>query len=213
MEIGVVTWGAPRTAPELPGPFVVVTADGAEVPGARVVAVGEELARAAAVNRGVAALPSGVDAVLVLDPRAVPGPGAVDALVAAAGRHPRAGALGPLLRGADGAVLPSAGPLPTAADLRRGRVPSDAPRHTAPVGWVAAECVLLRRAAFESVDGFDPRHLGALDAVDLGARLARAGWLSLHVPGAEVVVGPGPATGMLEPVDRGLRRYAQDRRR
>lgn len=214
MQIGVVTWGAPGDGfAGLPGPLVVVTAEGASVPGAQVVVVGEELARAAAVNRGVAALPAGVDGVLVLDPRAVPGPGALDALCDAAARHPRAGALGPLLRGPDGAVLPSAGALPTAADLRRRRIPTGAPRITATVGWVAAECVLLRRAAFESVDGFDPRHLGPLDAVDLGARLGRAGWLAVHVPGAEVVVGPGPATGMLEPVDRGLRRYARDRRR
>jgi N-acetylglucosaminyl-diphospho-decaprenol L-rhamnosyltransferase len=75
---------------------------------------------------------------------------------------------------------------------------------------VAGECLLVRRAAWESVDGFDARHLGPVDAVDLGARLGRAGWLAVHVPAAEVVVGAGPATGMLETVDRGLRRYARE---
>ncbi|WP_344253178.1 hypothetical protein, partial [Pseudonocardia hydrocarbonoxydans] len=75
MRIGVVTWDAPgERFPAYDGPVVVVTEGAEPVAGARVVAVGERLARAAAVNRGVAALPD-VDAVLVLDPRAEPGPG------------------------------------------------------------------------------------------------------------------------------------------
>lgn len=214
MQFGIVTWATPedRFRAGLPdGELVVVSADTVAdaVPGARVVAVGERLARAAAVNRGVVALGADVDWVLVADPRAELCPGAVEALSAAAARFPRAGVLGPRLRGPDGSVRPSAGALPTARDLRRGCVPVGAPRHTAPVGWVAGECLLVRRAAWESVDGFDARHLGPVDAVDLGARLVRAGWLVVHVPAAEVVVGAGPATGMLEAVDRGLRRYAK----
>lgn len=211
MRIGIVTWAAPGERFPADVPLVVVSEGAQPVAGARVVPVGERLARAAAVNRGVAALPE-VDAVLVLDPRAEPGPGAVEALRAAARRFPRAGVFGPRLRGADGAVLPSAGALPTRRDLRRGRVPGGAPRHTAPVGWVAGECLLVRRAAWESVDGFDARHLGPVDAVDLGARLGRAGWLAVHVPAAEVVVGPGAPTGMLESVECGLRRYARGHR-
>lgn len=214
MQTGIVTWAVPgprflATRPD--GPLVVVT-DGPEpVAGARVVPVGEHLARAAAVNRGVVALP-GAEWVAVADPRIEWCPGALDALHAAAARYPRAGVLGPRLRGADGTVLPSAGSLPDRRDLRRRRLPLGAPRVTGPVGWVSGTCLLLRRAAWDSVDGFDARHLGPLDAVDLSARLRRAGWLAVHVPGAEVVVGPGPAPGMLESVDRGLRRYAREYR-
>lgn len=213
MQIGIVTWAVPgaRFRAGLPdGELVVVSADDVAVPGARVVAVGEELARAAAVNRGVVALGPDVDHVLVADPRVEFCPGAVDALARAAVRFPRAGALGPCLRGPDGSVQPSAGALPTPRDLRRSRIPDGAPRHAAPVGWAAAECLLVRRTAWDSVDGFDARHLGPVDVVDLGARLARAGWLTVHVPAAEVVVGAGPVTGMLETVDRGLRRYARE---
>jgi hypothetical protein len=49
--------------------------------------------------------------------------------------------------------------------------------------------------------------------VDLGERLARAGWLVVHVPAAEADVVPGPVPGMLEPERDGLLRYAADRRR
>lgn len=218
--VGVVTYapvgdrllaGLPA-ATARPVHLVVVAADDAPVPGAQVVPVGEHLARAAAVNRGVVALPADVEWVLVADPRLDRLDGVIDTLLAGAAQYPRAGALGPRLRGRDGAARPSAGDLPTRRDLRRRRIPVGAPRTTGPVGWVAADCLLLRRAAWESVDGFDARHLGPLDAVDLGRRLRRTGWLSVHVPGTEVVVGPGPATGMLETVERGLRRYAQDRR-
>jgi N-acetylglucosaminyl-diphospho-decaprenol L-rhamnosyltransferase len=214
VQIGIVTWAVPGagfldTRPDLP--LVVVSDGDAHVPGARVLPVGERLARAAAVNRGVVALP-GADWVAVADPRIEWSTGLLDALAGAAVRHPRAGVIGPRIRAADGSVLPSAGSLPGRRDLRRRRLPLGAPRSTGPVGWVAGTCLLLRRAAWDSVDGFDARHLGPADAVDLGARLRRAGWLAVHVPGAEVVVGPGPATGMLESVDSGLRRYAQDRR-
>lgn len=212
MQVGIVTWATPgerflATRPD--APLVVVSDGDVPVPGALVVPVGERLARAAAVNRGVVALPD-TEWVVAADPRVEWGPGVLDALRAAAAAHPRAGAVGPALRGPDGSVLPSAGDLPDRRDLRRRRLPLGAPRATGPVGWVAGTHLLLLRAAWESVDGYDPRHLGPVDAVDLGARLRRAGWLTVHVPAAEVVVGSGPATGMLESVDRGLRRYARE---
>lgn len=209
MQRGIVTWAAPgeRFRPDVPP--VVVSERAEPVPGARVVPVGERLARAAAVNRGVVALPD-AEWVLVADPRLVRPSAAIDGLLAAADRFPRAGVLGPRIRAGDGTQLPSAGDLPDHRDLRRRRLPLGAPRATGPVGWVSATCLLLRRAAWDSVDGFDPRHLGPVDAVDLAARLRRAGWLAVHVPDVEVVVGPGAATGMLESVDRGLRRYARE---
>jgi N-acetylglucosaminyl-diphospho-decaprenol L-rhamnosyltransferase len=209
--IGVVTWtpgaeGLLATLPAGVGPVVVVDADGAAPAGVTAVPVTERLARAAAVNRGVVALPPDLGWVLAADPGVRLAPGALDALRAAAARFPRAGVLGPRLPG------PCAGPLPTGRDARRGRVPLGAPRSAAPVGWVSGRCLLLRRAAWESVDGLDPRHLGPVDAVDLGDRLARAGWLAVHVPGAEADVVPGPVPGMLEDERDGLRRYAADRR-
>ena len=210
--IGVVTWtpGAADLLAALPagtGPVVVVDADGSAPPGTTAVPVTERLARAAAVDRGVVALPPDVGWVLALDAGVRLRPGALDALRAAAARFPRAAVLGPRLPGG------GAGPLPTRREARRGHLPLGAPRTAGPVGWVSGRCVLLRRSAWESVDGYDPRHLGPVDAVDLGDRLARAGWLVVHVPAAEADVVPGPVPGMLETERDGLLRYAADRRR
>ena len=130
---------------------------------------------------------------------------------------------GPLIREADGSIYPSARSLPslirgaghavfadiwpnnpwTRAYLQTGREPRERA-----AGWLSGSCLLLRRAAWESVDGFDPRYAAGADDVDLGDRLARAGWLSVHVPSAEVVLtsgatGPGTAAGW--------RRYLADR--
>lgn len=52
--------------------------------------------------------------------------------------------------------------------------------------WLSGSCLLLRRAAFEGVDGFDPRYFMYAEDVDLGDRLGRAGWLNVYVPTAEV---------------------------
>ncbi len=206
--VGVVSWGPGTPGPVAgAGPVVHVEVDAAPAPGVTAVPVTEVLARAAAVNRGVVALPPEVGWVLAADTGVTLAPGALDALLAAAVRFPRAAALGPRLPGA------AAGPLPGRRDLLAGRVPVGAPSTTAPVGWVGGRCVLLRRTAWDSVDGYDPRHLGPVDAVDLGDRLARAGWLTVHVPGADAAVAPGPVPGMLEPPRDGLRRYAADRYR
>jgi Predicted glycosyltransferases len=211
-------------------PVRVVVADTAGVPvpdGARVLRIGEDVGRAAAANRAVAALDLDVGWVVVADPRVRWHPGALDMLLAAAARHPRAGALGPRFRTAAGGSVPSGGDLPTFADELRGRIPTG-PLPAGRVGWLSAACLLLRRAAWDSVDGFDPRYVGApgpvdVGDVDLGDRLARAGWLTVHVPAALVEVPSGgsvggagrdpvPAQGILEPHEAGLRRYVHDRR-
>ena len=71
---------------------------------------------------------------------------------------------------------------------------------------LSAPALLLRRAALDSVDGFDPRYPGRLDDLDLADRLARTGWLTVHVPsivvGYRTVERPDPAAP---------RRYLADR--
>ncbi len=160
--------------------------------------IGEDVGRAAAVNRAVAALAPGIGWVAVASPGVQWRPGALDVLLAAAERRPRAAALGPLVRDGDGTVLPTAGPLPSPADLLRGRL-APGPPVDGPVGRLSAACVLLRRVAWDSVDGFDPRYLGVLDDVDLADRLGRAGWLCVHVPAAEVVLTRGATLGWSRP--------------
>lgn len=180
-----------------------------------IVRIPEDIGRAAAANRAIAGLDPAVGWVVVAGPQIEWAPGALDVLLTAADAMPRAAALGPRLRLPSGLVLPSAGPLPSLGPLLRGRIP--VPRLAGGrVGWVAGAAMLLRRAAWDSVDGFDPRYCADGDGpaglvdVDLGDRLTRAGWVAVHVPTAVATVH-GPVQGILEGNDPGLRRYVRDR--
>ena len=115
----------------------------------------------------------------------------------AAARWPSAGALGPLIRNTDGEIYPSARALPSlgrgighalpggGGRAIRGRPPTDNERgapQEGPVGWLSGSCLLVRRAAFDAVGGFDPDYFMYFEDVDLGERLGRAGWQNVYVP-------------------------------
>ncbi|WP_285659526.1 glycosyltransferase family 2 protein [Actinomycetospora sp. NBRC 106375] len=199
-------------------PYRVVLADNGSVDGApeaaaaaddrvELLVIGENVGYGAAANRAVAGLPADVGWVLVANPDIVLGRGALDTLVDAGARWPRAGGLGPLIR-TGGEVYPSARLVPS---LGRGvghalfaavwpenpwtrsyRQEGAVAERTA--GWLSGSCLLLRREAWASVDGFDPRYFMYFEDVDLGDRLGRAGWLNVYVPDAEVVHTGGHAT-------------------
>lgn len=178
-------------------------------PGVRLFATGSNLGYGSAVNRAVAELGDADEWIVVANPDVQWGPGSIDALLDAATRWPRAATLGPLIHDPDGAVYPSArelpslirggmhaalGPLwkknPWSAAYRQERLePSERP-----VGWLSGSCLLVRRAAFEQVGGFDERYFMYMEDVDLGDRLGRAGWLNVYVPTAEVLHHKGHAT-------------------
>jgi N-acetylglucosaminyl-diphospho-decaprenol L-rhamnosyltransferase len=207
-ELAVVT--VERRGARIVGP------DGAETE----LRLTEEPGRPAVVNRAVAGLGGDVGWVAVVDPCVACTPGAVERLRATA--TPRAALLGPLLRDPDRRQIPSCGPRPSLGPLLRGRVPAR-PAPDGPTGWLDGRCVLIRRLAWDSVDGYDSRYVGDgthpdLADVDLGDRLVRAGWLVLGVPDVEVVVHPIERQGILdvrgqERRGRGLRRYVRDRYR
>jgi N-acetylglucosaminyl-diphospho-decaprenol L-rhamnosyltransferase len=172
-----------------------------------VLALGEDVGRAAAVNRTVAGLDPAVGWVALVAPEVEPAPGALDALVGAAA--PRAAALGPELLDPSGQPVGGGGDVPTAAQVLLGREPAGPPAGGV-VGWLPAACLLLRRTALDSVDGFDPGYVDAFDDVDLGARLAEAGWLCLRVPRATATLHPSaPGPSGLPATAR--RRFVHDR--
>ena len=190
----------------------VVLVDSGATDGSRpavdVLRIGEDVGRGAAVNRAVAALPPDVGLVAAA-PADLDWPdGVLDVLRAAADRHPRAGILAPRVLdpgGAAGAVHPPPA-APARAVLRRAWPPAPVPAARAPSAGRRHPLLLLRRAALDSVDGFDPRYPGRLDDLDLADRLARAGWLTVHVP--SVVVGYRPVA---RPDPAAPRRYLADR--
>lgn len=154
-------------------------------------------------------------------------PGALDALLAAAERWPRGGAFGPAILDEEGSLYPSARELPTlgrgighvlcgwwwptnpwTASYRRERgTPEEGP-----CGWLSGSCLLMPAEAFARIGGFDDSYFMYFEDVDLGARLGRAGWLSIHVPSAVVVHEGGHATSrapgrMLDEHHRSAYRY------
>ncbi len=178
-------------------------------PGVELLRTGGNIGYGAAANTGVAVLPPAVELVLLVNPDVVLGPGSVDELVAVADRYPRAGAFGPLITADDGTIYPSARRLPSIGAgvghavfgwcwpsnpwTRAYRV-DDAEPVERVAGWLSGACLLLRRSAFTAVDGFDPGYFMYFEDVDLGDRLAAAGWPSIYAPSAVVMHLGGRST-------------------
>ena len=173
----------------------------------RVTRTGGNLGYGGAANIGAAA--SQAAWLIVANPDIVFAPGSIDELIAAAERWPDGGAFGPLIRTPDGELYPSARELPTlgrgighaifgwwwpsnpwTASYRRERgEPAEGP-----VGWLSGSLLLIRPSAWASVGGFDPSYFMYFEDVDLGARLATAGWRSIYVPSAVVTHDGGHST-------------------
>jgi len=179
-------------------------------PNVRLMHTGANLGYGTAVNRAVAEIGPEAEFFVVANPDVQWGAGCIDVLLEAAGRWPRAGALGPLIHDPDGSIYPSARHLPSlirggmhavvgpfwktnpwTAEYRQERTePSERP-----VGWLSGSCLLLRRSAFDEVSGFDERYFMYMEDVDLGDRLGKAGWQNVYVPSAEILHDKGHATG------------------
>ncbi len=201
------------------GTFSVILADNGSTdgsveraagrPGVTLVRTGGNLGYGAAANVGARALGPRASWLLVANPDVICMDGAIDALVAAATRHPDGGAFGPLITTAGGVVYPSARHLPSIGAgighallgwwwptnpwTRRYRQDAATPTERE-AGWLSGSLLLLRREAFESVGGFDPGYFMYFEDVDLGERLARAGWRSIYCPSARVIHTGGHAT-------------------
>ncbi len=134
------------------------------------------------------------------------GQNALGELLTAAARDPQAGAVAPRLILPDGTTQHSVFPFPSPAvslavalglpgvgdrlllpgkwdETRERRVP-----------WAVAAFLLVRRDAWDAVGGFDEHHWMYAEDLDLGWRLAHAGFPTRYVPGAEVEHEHGAST-------------------
>ncbi|AGP31399.1 glycosyltransferase family 2 protein [Corynebacterium terpenotabidum] len=180
---------------------------------AELLPTGGNIGYGAGMNRGIDAVRARRDAgeidgefLLIVNPDVVFRPGSVDEMIAAARRHPRAGAVGPLIREPDGSAYPSARSVPRLVSgighavlgpvwrnnpfSRRYRDDADMSRERTS-GWLSGSCQLLRWEAFDAVDGFDERYFMYMEDVDLGDRLGRAGWENIFTPAAEIAHAQG----------------------
>jgi N-acetylglucosaminyl-diphospho-decaprenol L-rhamnosyltransferase len=195
-------------------PYDVVVADNASpagppsVPaGVRLLETGSNLGYGKAANLGASGAQG--EWLVVSNPDVAWEPGSLDALIEAAGRWPRAGCLGPAIRTPGGQLYPSARAFPS---LGRGighavfgpfwpgnpwtrsyRAEQGTPVEGT-TGWLSGSCMLLRRAAFEQVAGFDPKYFMYCEDMDLCRRIAEAGWQNVYVPSAVITHIGGAST-------------------
>ncbi|MEV5542632.1 glycosyltransferase family 2 protein [Saccharopolyspora shandongensis] len=195
------------------------------------VPTGGNLGYGGAANRGVAELGDEFGWVVVANPDLEWQPGSLDELLDAAKRWPRGGSFGPLIKEPTGEIYPSARLLPSIGrgaghavfakiwpknPWSRAYHQSETTITERPAGWLSGSCLLLRREAFDSIDGFDPRYFMYFEDVDLGDRLGKKGWLNVYVPSAEIMHIGGHSTAgaskrMLVEHHRSAYRYLADR--
>jgi N-acetylglucosaminyl-diphospho-decaprenol L-rhamnosyltransferase len=176
-------------------------------PDVRVLATGGNVGYGSAANAGLADRRTGW--ALVANPDIRFEPGAIDELLAAAGRWPRAATVGPAIRTPDGQLYPSARDLPSLSTgighallgwvwpanpwTARYRREREAPRERT-AGWLSGSCFLIDLEAFHSVGGFDPGYFMYFEDVDLAARLSERGWQHVYAPSAVVEHEGGHST-------------------
>ncbi|SDD21142.1 glycosyltransferase family 2 protein [Actinokineospora iranica] len=195
------------------------------------VRTGGNLGYGSGANRGVAALDDSYGWIVIANPDLEWSPGSLDELLAATHRWPRGGAFGPLITEPNGRVYPSAREIPSLGKgIGHGLLGKIWPANPwtqsykqsttniteRVAGWLSGSCLLLRREAFDSVDGFDSRYFMYFEDVDLGERLTRTGWQNIYVPTAEVMHIQGvstakASTAMLTAHHDSAYRYIADR--
>jgi GT2 family glycosyltransferase len=180
-------------------------------PWAHVLALKENVGFGAAVN--LVAARTGSEWLAIANADVSLRPGALDALLAAGERDRGAGAVAPRLILPDGSTQHSVFGFPTlpyTAIVASGAFHASArladrlcvPGHWDPerarrVPWAIAALLLVRRAAWEDAGGFDPEQFMYAEDVDLGWRLARAGWATRYEPAAVADHRSGAATSQV----------------
>jgi N-acetylglucosaminyl-diphospho-decaprenol L-rhamnosyltransferase len=177
-------------------------------PAIRVVEPGGNVGYAAAANRGTALTTAPVVAVCNADLEVQAGTAA--AVLARFAAEPDLAAVGPALRNPDGSRYPSARTHPSLFDAAGhalvGRV---RPRNrftrryrqldvdwtrARDVDWASGAMLFLRRAAVDSVGGWDERYFMYVEDLDLCWRLGHMGWRISYEPGGEVLHVQGAST-------------------
>ena len=152
---------------------------------------------AKAVNRGIQA--TGAPLVLVLNPAALPYPGAIQSMVDLMRADPAIGIVGPRLVGVNGRLHNSVANHPSLATellhkplmsrLLPGRFYS---RHFQPsvpacVDSIVGACMLLRRSMLQKIGVFDEDFFLFMEETDLCLRAQQAGWKVVFHPHARAL--------------------------
>jgi N-acetylglucosaminyl-diphospho-decaprenol L-rhamnosyltransferase len=185
------------------------SADATESLGARLIRNPTNRYLSPAWNQGVAS--TDAPYLLFLNPDTEWFHGTLADLVAVARAHPRAGIVGPLIRDPGGMVYPSGRVFPSLTDAighafvspftrdnpftRRYEMGGWDRNTERDVDWVSGACMLMPRAAFEEVGGFDEGFPLYAEELDIATRLRAAGWSVRFTPSVEVIHAVGVSTG------------------
>ena len=161
----------------------------AEAAGATVIRNARNEGYGRANNRGVQAATT-AEHILVVNPDVVLRPGAVEALLDAARAWPDIGMLAPRLIETDGRFFFQARSL-LAPYLNNPRGRSTPPQGDACAPFLSGACLMMPRALFLDLGGFDENIFLFYEDDDLCRRVADAGRSLVHVHGAEALHGRG----------------------
>lgn len=156
-----------------------------------------------AINAAVRSLDPEIRWILISNPDVRLLPDSIDILLEQLETDPHIGSVGPRVLNPDGSTYPSARAVPSLrtgighalfANIWKGNPWSRTYRadghdsdSTREAGWLSGSCLMVRRAAFDTVGGFDEDFFMYFEDVDLGVRLAAAGYRNVYVPSARVV--------------------------
>ena len=156
---------------------------------ARLIRNPKNLGFGAACNLGAAM--AGSDLLLFLNPDTRVDPGALDLLIKAALRHPKASAFNPALIDDDGRVR-----FKRHSDLLPNEtMPRGLPKADAEATVLVGAALLVRRAMFDAVAGFDERIFLYYEDDDLSLRLRRTCGPLMIIPAAVVRHARGASSG------------------
>jgi N-acetylglucosaminyl-diphospho-decaprenol L-rhamnosyltransferase len=156
-----------------------------------------------AVNAAARSVPYEKTAFLIANADITLAPGALTRLSDTLSRDPNAAAIGPRILNPDGSTYPSARAQPS---LRVGlghalladvwpsnpwsrKYHGDPPRpgeSVRAVGWLSGACLLVDRAKFDRIGGFDDRFFMYFEDVDLGRRFGKHGFVNVYDPMAVI---------------------------
>lgn len=173
----------------------------------RVIAAGRNLGFGAANNLGVDAAKG--EFIALVNSDAFVREGVLQGLQDYLKRNPKAGVVGPRLENPDGSFQESRFAFPTPGRawaenlglLRLARLfrrfKHGKPWRNGPVEWLSGACLMVRRAAWENVGGFDESFFLYAEETDMQQRLASKGW-EIHWTPDLVVTHIGGSSGLAE---------------
>lgn len=151
-------------------------------PDAAIVKINENIGFGPAANEGLSRVAT--EFALLINPDAALSPEALDLLLAAADRYPKAAVLAPVLVNAKGEIERTHNASLIEREMMPRRRSDPLPEGDLCASFLSGAVMLLRKRALDEIGGFDPAIFLFYEDDDLCLRLRRAGWALVLVADA-----------------------------